>query len=545
MPRLDFLGKNEIANLHLVTPHRPLEVDKRFSIGGRSLSGNLIIQGDNLHALKALLVHYEGRVSCIYIDPPYNTGNEGWVYNDKVNSPLHKEWFGKQVGIEDQCRHDKWLCMMWPRLQLLKELLAEDGAIFISIDDNEQNHLRDIMNEIFGEDNFVAAFVWHHRKSSQNDIDISLSHNYILCYAKAAALFRLRPMDMPNESKFSNPDQDPRGPWRADPMDAPHIRENLTYPILNPNTKKEYWPPEGRCWRFSLEKYNQALKDKRIVFGKRGLTKPQYKRFLFESKGLNVFTIWSDVETATDAKKQINAIFGVKNKFETPKPLSLLKRIIKIASDKEAIILDSFAGSGTTAHAVLALNKEDGGTRKFILIECEEEIAPKITAERVRRVIKGVKGAKDENLRGGLGGNFTYCTLGDAIEEEKILSGESMPSWKTLARHVFYLATGETPKHTPKENKKGFVGKAGNMRIYLLYKDDLAFMRSNACVLNVDRAAALLKDRQHGESLIVYAAAAYLSHKELKRHHIHFCQLPYALETKGHPQESSHTPYAF
>ena len=194
MPTLDFKGKQHIYAHHLSVPYRQLIPDESKSVSSGSDSGNLIIHGDNLHALKALLPTYAGRVKCIYIDPPYNTGNEGWIYNDKVNSPLMRQWLADNAEVdgEDLERHDKWLCMMWPRLQLLRELLSEDGAIFVSIDDNEQHHLRKIMDEIFGETNFIANFVWHHRKSSQNDIDVSLSHNHVVCYALRQQCFRIQ-----------------------------------------------------------------------------------------------------------------------------------------------------------------------------------------------------------------------------------------------------------------------------------------------------------------------------------------------------------------
>ena len=499
--------------------------------GKPSLDGNLIIHGDNLHALKALMPRYAGRVNCIYIDPPYNTGNEKWLYNDNVNSPMMKTWLkGKSpIDGEDLERHDKWLCMMWPRLQLLRELLAEDGVIFISIDDNEQHRLRMMMDEIFGEDNFVADFIYHHRKSSQNDIHLSLSHNYVLCYAKDSTVFQLR-REQTDESKFSNPDNDPRGPWTADPMDAPDIRENLTYPITNPNTKTEYWPPEGRHWRFSKTKYNEALKGNRIVFGKRGKTKPQYKRFLVEAKevGENIFTIWSDVETATDAKKQINNIFDKKNKFETPKPISLMKKIINVSTDNDALILDSFAGSGTTAHAVLALNKEDGGNRKFILVECEG-YADKITAERVRRVIKGVPKSKDENLKNGLGGAFTYCTLDDEISIEKMLTGTHLPDYETFARHLVYIATGKSPDKIRKaRGKDGFFLETPDRLFYLIYEPKLTFLRSTDSALNGDRAERIAKQaKTKKKTALVFATHKFMGQKELTDMNITFCQLPY------------------
>ena len=232
-----------------------------------------------------------------------------------------QEWFKNNVDREDQTRHDKWLCMMYPRLNILKELLSDDGVIFASIDDNEQHRLRMVMDEIFGEKNLVAGFIWHHRKSGQNDIDISLSHNYIICYANQREKFSLNTVEV-DESKFSNLDNDPRGAWVADPMDAPNVRENLSYEIINPNTGKSYFPPTGRRWRFSKEKFEEAFKDNRIVFGKTGKSKPQYKRFLSEAqeKGSNLFTIWNDVGTATDATKDLQKIFASKKVFPTSKP---------------------------------------------------------------------------------------------------------------------------------------------------------------------------------------------------------------------------------
>lgn len=534
MPTLDFKGKSAVYAHHLSVPYRPLNVVRNKSVlprGKDKEEGNLIIHGDNLDALKALMPRYAGRVNCIYIDPPYNTGNEGWCYNDNVNSELMQRWLKENGAVdgEDEERHEKWLCMMWPRLQLLRELLAENGAIFVSIDDHEQHRLRLVMDEIFNEDNFIASFIWHHRKSSQNDIDVSLSHNYILCYAKNAETFNLQRVGI-DESDFSNPDNDPRGPWKADPMDAPNVRENLTYPIVNPNTKKEYWPPEGRCWRFSQIKYKEALKDNRIIFGKRGKTKPQYKRFLSEAqeRGENVFTIWSDVETATDAKKQINVIFGKKNIFQTPKPASLLKRIISISAGKDAIILDSFAGSGTTAQAVLELNKEDNGARRFILVECED-YADKITAERVRRVIKGVPKARNETLKKGLGGIFTFCTLGKELHIENLLRGKDLPDYETLARHVAYTATGVAIDKI-KHGQNYLFGETFDCCLHMLYRPELEFLRSADSALTRDMAERIGKAAQRkGKTALVFAPWKFISQKDLTKEKVTFCQLPYAI----------------
>lgn len=404
MPKLEFKGKHHIHAHHLTVAHRQLVPCSEKSLGSTGVDGNLIIQGDNLYALKTLMPRYASKVKCIFIDPPYNTGNEGWVYSDSVNSPLMRQWIQEKAKVDDEDleRHDKWLCMMWPRLHLLKELLSQDGAIFVTIDDNEQPRLRMLMDEIFGEGNFVANFVWQHRKSRQNDIDVSLSHNYVVCYAASRENFRFNAGEV-DESKFSNPDNDPRGPWTADPMDAPNIRKNLTYEITNPNTGRVHLPPEGRCWRFSEPKFQEALEQNKIVFGKTGKARPQYKRFLSEASGQNVPTIWDSVGTATDATKELMEIFDTKEVFPTPKPTGLLKKIIEISSGDDSIVLDSFAGSGTTAQAVLELNKDNNSNRQFILIECEE-LADTTTAERIRRVIGGVPNAKNPSLREGLGG---------------------------------------------------------------------------------------------------------------------------------------------
>ena len=265
---------------------------------------------------------------------------------------------------------------------MAKEILRDDGVIFISIDDNEQANLKLLCDEVFGEMNFVASFIWQHRKSSQNDIDVSLSHNYKITFAKNREIFKLNPLGI-DVSKFSNPDNDPRGDWSADPFDAPNIRPNLTYPITNPNTKQKFLPPEGRCWRMTKQKFEEALKDNRIIFGKTGNTKPQYKRFKSEAqeKGTNPFTIWNDIGTATEGTKELMKIMNGKKIFDTPKPTSLLQKIIKLSAGKNDIILDFFAGSGTTGDAVMRLNAEDGGNRKYVLVQLDEPIKKKNNKE--------------------------------------------------------------------------------------------------------------------------------------------------------------------
>ena len=355
---------------------------------------NLYIEGDNLDVLKLLQETYLGKIKMIYIDPPYNTGHD-FVYNDTfkqdVNDYLDNsgqiDEFGNQLlqNTESNGRyHTDWLNMLYPRLKVAKDLLTNDGVIFISIDVNEQQNLRKICDEIFGEKCFITDFIWNSRKSVSNDAIVSLNHNYTLVYTKNVSDF------IANKSKFKfaddgsgfdNPDNDPRGTWKADPFDSPGIRPNLTYAITNPNTGEEYWPPEGRCWRTGEKEYLEFLKDGRIVFGKNGTSKPQLKRFYSEaqSKGLTPKSLWDDCGTATDGTKEILDIFNTKI-FDTPKPTSFIKKIIDLAGKDDALILDFFSGSATTAHAVMQINAEDGGNRKFIMVQLPEETDEKSEA---------------------------------------------------------------------------------------------------------------------------------------------------------------------
>lgn len=531
MPQLDFKGKTAVQYHHLAVPHHQLVPHKDKSLTSTvSLHDNLVVQGDNLLALKALLPTYAGKVKCIYIDPPYNTGNEAWVYNDKVNSPIIKDWIDQAVGKEgeDLTRHDKWLCMMLPRLKLLRELLREDGVIFISIDDNEQHNLRQIMDEVFGEQNFVANFIWNHRKSSQNDTDLSLSHNHTVTYAKNREIFKLNSLGI-DESKFSNPDNDPRGKWIADPFDAPNIRPNLTYPVINPNTGVEFLPPQGRCWRMTEEKFKAALADDRVVWGKNGKTKPQIKRFLVDAqnKGSNPFTIWSDIETATDATKELMSIFDGSKIFDTPKPTTLIKRILQLSTDNDSIVLDSFAGSGTTAQAVLEMNQQvKDSNRKFILVEMED-YANTITAERVRRVINGVPNAKNPLLQQGLGGTFSYFSLGDAIELQNLLSSSKLPSWQEMAKYIYYTGTGNEFDSQNTNQSKNYIGKTNNEEVYMYYQPSMSWLKNYKFTLN--EAENLRANSGTSKRIIVYAPAKYVDNQTLDSLSISFCQLPYEI----------------
>ncbi len=507
MATLNWIGKAAVVGHDKAVPFKLLKKVKSASVGEHSQ--NLIIHGDNLEALKALMPHYVGKIKCIYIDPPYNTGNEGWVYNDKVNSPKIKQWLEKTVKLDDLTRHDKWLCMMYPRLKLLRDLLSDDGVIFVSIDDNEQHHLRFLLDEVFEEKNFVANFIWNHRKSSQNDVDVSLSHNYTFCYARNREKNRLNPLEI-DASKFSNPDNDPRGDWVADPMDAPAIRENLMYPIINPNTKETFLPPVGRHWRFTKEKYEQALKDSRILFGKTGKSRPQFKRFKNEAeeKGKNVFTIWDDVGTATEGTKELMELFDGQKIFDTPKPVSFMRKILKLATDKDSIVIDSFAGSGTIGHAVLDLNSEDGGSRRFVMVEMEDDVAKDITAERVKRAIK----------KNGYQGGFEYCELDKPLFDENGQIEESC-DFKQFATYIYFTET--QTNIDAKKISGNFIGELGGTEYYLLYKGKLQN--------DLDKSALkIVSDTD--KKKVIYADRCLLDEDELARYNITFKQIPYEVK---------------
>lgn len=413
MPTLDWIGKEKVISHHHDVPFRVLEHKYGFRADNptdksETHSGNKIIHGDNLEALKALLPEYEGKIDCIYIDPPYNTGEERWIYNDNVNDPHIKKWLGEVVGIEgeDFSRHDKWLCMMYPRLIMLKKLLKTDGVIFISIDDNEFQSLRYLCDSIFGKNNFVATFVWQKRYSRENREVIGDVHEYILLYAMNKKIFKeirnLIPMNPQQAKVYKNPNNDPKGRWRPVPMTAQagHATKDQFYPIVAPGGKVHY-PPEGRCWGISETTYIDLLEKGRIYFGKDGNSQPNIIRYLSEVDGVVPWT-WlphEEVGNTDVAKKEIYSILGKNVDFDTPKPTSLILRLLQIATKDNSLILDTFAGSGSTGHAVLKLNQLDGGKRQFILIELMD-YAETITAERIKRVISGYpyKGKIEEEI---------------------------------------------------------------------------------------------------------------------------------------------------
>ena len=533
MPRLNFKGRVFVENHHLAVPfHELLPVREKGLSKKASLRDNLIIHGDNLAALKALLPTYHGKVKCIYIDPPYNTGNEGWAYNDNVNSPLMHDWLGQVVDRDDLTRHDKWCCMMLPRLKILRELLREDGVIFVSIDDNEVHHLRCLMDEVFGEENFVATICWHKMDSPKNTArHLSEDHDYVLLYARNATQWRPNRFPRSEEMlrRYKNPDNDPRGDWLLSDLAARNKYSKGRYSITTPTGKTIEGPPAGSYWRVSKEKFEELDADNRIWWGESGSNRPGIKRFLSEVKpGVVPQTIWhwKEAGSTRHAKQELSEALDLgpgEDAFLTPKPSRLIRRILHIATDTNSIVLDSFAGSGTTAHAVLAQNSDDGGNRRFVLVECED-YADSLTAERVRRVINGIPVANDDALAAGFGGTFSYFELGRPMRQESLLDGSHLPAWEKLASYVFFTATGQEFDPGDTDRETGFVGHTASHDVFLFYEPDIERLKSLALSLSEARA---LPDGPRRK--LVFAPTKYLDREFLHQYRIDFQQLPFQI----------------
>ena len=626
MPEIVFKGKEYVYNHHLGVPYRPLVADAAKGIGAPDLAGNLIIHGDNLHALKSLLPRYAGAVDLIFIDPPYNTGNEGWCYSDGVNSPIMKEWLSTNpVDGEDMLRHDKWLCMMWPRLTLLRELLSERGSIWITLDDNEVHRARMVLDELFGEAAFVADIAWQKKYTAAADhTGIAPMYDHMLVYQKPAWERGLLERTEGNDLAYRQSDE--RGLFRVSDYTCNKTAEerpNLYYAITNPGTGADVFPSKTRVWGYSKEQHERHVADGLIYWGKEGTARvPGFKRYLLELKnasGIAPGNWWShEFAGNTDAaKKLLREVFPAFDGDDgtiTPKPIELLERVLQVGANDNALILDSFAGSGTTAHAVLKANAKDGGTRRFILVE-GEDYADTLTAERVRRAIKGyawagtqretlleekitltqfkkaaewlakvdaIKRAEDlvdnegqaqlgesvgdgaapkrrrfdkievkidegvlrvegvkrvSQMAEGLGGSFTYCTLGEAVELEKLLSGEHLPAFEALGAWLFYTATGGTLPPAPKNAPAHYLGEALDKHVWLIYQPDLRFLKSPAAALTLSVAEAMQAwGRTHDAARsqapkghLVFAPAKYLSNKQLKEHGVDYAPLPFAL----------------
>jgi adenine-specific DNA-methyltransferase len=534
MPTLSWIGKEKVINHHREVPFKILEHKYGFSADkGESEepvnSGNKIIHGDNLEALKSLLPEYEGKIKCIYIDPPYNTGNENWVYNDNVNHPKIRKWLettlkakenGKEatIGIDDMARHDKWLCMMYPRLQLLHKLLEKNGVIFISIDDIELNFLKIICDEIFGSSSYLTSFVWRRRASSQlSQNNISVDHEYVIAYSKKESKFHGIKKDY---KSYSNPDNDPKGSWTLGDLTVGMTksqRPNQFFDLEDPKTGIIYHPSPKRVWTYAPETMMEKINEGRVIFPKNGKSNPMYKRYLNELKtDINPLSSWLSNEAYqiglnSEGTKIIQSFFEEKV-FDYPKPVSLLTLLISQVTSNSEIVLDTFAGSGTTAHAVLNLNKQDGGKRKFILVEMED-YANTITSERVKRVINGNSEVT------GLGGSFNYYELGKPLftgENSEFLNEEV--GTDKIKEYIWFSET-RTAWGNPdlKKESQYFLGKKDDTAYYFIYEKD------SLTTLDYDLLSTI---KSKAGQYVIYADNCLLAKDFMMKHNIIFKKIP-------------------
>lgn len=526
MATLQFKGKNIIWNHHMSVPYHTLDLDEKLSYKQDKAEGNLIVEGDNLPALKSLLPQYTGKIDCIYIDPPYNTGNEGWVYNDNVNSPLVKEWIGKEVGSDDLTRHDKWLSLMAPRLKIIKELLSEDGLLCVSIDDNEIHRLRSLLDEIFGEDCFYGNITWIKKSKPTNmgeaRFKIQSNVEYILIYGRKTMTEHDR-FNLEVDEEKDYPLKDEKGVYRLEEVVQRRNRgtlrrDTMLYPLLGEE------PKEGYRWQLSEMKYKKLNKDDLII--KKG-NKFYIKSYKEEEDSFSYIPLWShfsDTGTAESGKKDLEKLLGEEVLFETVKPVDLILRLLYHFADKNGFVLDAFAGSGTTAQAVLELNEADEGNRKFILIQMPENsekepkknIARDITRERVVKVIE--KKLKNNDI------GFEYRRVGQPIDAETILSGQ-LPTYKQLAKYVYYLATGQSPKEKDIDEKKFLAGKVDHTEVYLLYTPDMEELKKMA--ITFEWAKEISEGNENKK--IVYAPACFMDDEYLEQFNIKFVSIPYNL----------------
>lgn len=541
MPTLNWIGKDKVVNYHNVVRYKPLihiygyrpedPENKTFTN-----SGNKIIHGDNVEAEKSLLLEYRGGIKCIYIDPPYNTGEEKWIYNDNVNDPRIKKWIGEVVGNEgeDLTRHDKWLCMMYPRLKLLEQLLSEDGVIFISIDDNELANLKLICDEIFGRRNFVELFSWHKTLSPSNlSKKTKKCLDYIICYAK----------DISKVRRFN-------GMLKVNEADNPLIKKNNTYKRLTfpqgcitSTLKKDvtfkagdYGTKKNKVKlindvEYKGGKFNKDLilesnfvwdQDKldyeisrgtKIIFKGKSFAL-RYDKLVYDNEvPRNLIDDEDHVGTTESGGKLLAAIFGGVSPFPYPKDVTLIMYLLNLVCDKDDVILDSFAGSGTTAHAVLNLNKQDGGNRKFILIDVND-YADTLTAERVRRVMKGYSYGK-ETVE-GTGGAFDFYELGEPIFDENgdIKEDEQV---EVLRRYIYFCETKKNLTRKPTPDNKYILDTYNNTGYYFYYE------MGTYTTLSLDTLDII---KEKAEQYIIYADSCTLSRRELDERHIIFKKIP-------------------
>lgn len=525
MPTLHWIGKEKVINHHQEVPYKVLDKQYDYNLEeANAPSGNKIIHGDNLEALKSLLPEYEGKVNCIYIDPPYNTGNENWVYNDNVNHPKIKKWLGEVVGKEgeDLSRHDKWLCMMYPRLKLLHKLLSQNGVILVSIDEFEHDYLHLIMDEVFGRSNRVETFVWKktYGGGAKSKHIVNL-HEYILFYSKDISA--LEKIELPPDDsvlkyyKYKDEKFKDRGPYRLQPLATTSMddRPNLKYPIVYDGN--EIWP--NKQWQWSKDRVELALKENELSIEWNERKKSwtvNYKQYLKSKegdlRGKKVYSLIEGFYTQLGTNR-LTSLFGRKV-FNFPKPLELLEYLLQATTKKDSIVLDSFAGSGTTAHAVLKLNQQDGGNRKFILVEMED-YADSITAERVKRVIQGYgEGSKAE---AGTGGNFSYYSLGEALFDEDHNLNERIPL-SQIRKYIWYSETRSSLSEEKAEDISYLLGKQEDTAYYFIYeKDRLTTLDFETLSEHITELA---------DQYIIYADNCLLPQELMVKHQIVFKKIP-------------------
>ena len=580
MPILDWIGKEKIINHHQEVPFRILNHKYGFTAEkGKqkevTQNGNKIIYGDNLEALKTLLPEYAGKIDIIYIDPPYNTGKEKWKFNDNVNHPKLQKWFGDVVGQEgeDLTRHDKWLCMMYPRVKLLHKLLKEDGLFFCSIDDYEHGNLIPMLDEIFGHQNFINNIIWQRAYAPINTKKrFSSNHDFIACYAKKKSNVELLlPRTEDANNRYLNPDNDPRGIWKSSDFTVGPVDEKKLYPITLPSGRV-VTPPAGRCWVLTKDRYKEFLDDNRIWFGENGDAVPSIKRFLSEVKeGITPLTVWtySEVGHTQDAKREIKELFpNSEIPFETPKPTKLMEKILSLKNDPNAIVLDSFAGTAATGHAVLNLNKKDGGNRKFILVELED-YAEDLTAKRIEKAIQGYEfnGKKKKVLNDysinitnlkksnkilekyneyknddeftkvkiesnngniaitgekkyagkyeGLGGSFDFYELGKPLFHEDGNINEEISEDK-IREYIYFSEVNQSlPEDTT--DMQYFLGKYKETAYYFIYEKD------KMTTLDYDTLSQI---ETKAEKYIMYADSCLLTREFMQKNNIVFKKIP-------------------
>jgi len=511
MPILHWLDRDKHTKAAEAVPYRLLEADDSHSHGDRE-TPNMLIQGDNLEALKALLPYYAGRIKCIFIDPPYNTRSAFDHYDDNLE-------------------HSQWLSVIFPRLQLLRELLAEDGSIWVTIDDNEAHYLKVIIDEVFGRKGFEvprkffqANVVWQKRTSPDARLSLGAAHDHILVYAKDPNKISLNKVPLsPAKSKgFKNPDKDPKGPWASTDFTGQtgHATPNQFYTIVTPSGKK-YPPPAGRCWALTEHSFYELVKQGRVWFGKNGNSKPRLKRYLSENEGITAWTWWTNDEVGhnQEAKKEINELFGSENAFDTPKPERLIQRILQLATNPQDLVLDSFLGSGTTAAVAHKMG------RHYIGIELGEH-AMTHCVPRLKKVIEGEQGGVSESANWKGGGGFRFYKLGPPVFDSE---GRINPEirFAHLAAHIWF---SETHTAMLKKARSPLLGIHNGTAYYLLFNGILGDKRQDHG--NVLTAKTLAQLTPHIGPKVIYGEACRLGSERLKDLGIIFKQTPYDVKAR-------------